>query len=449
MNNIDWQAIRTWAMANIRTIIFILGTFLLLGFIFFRGSAPDSKIPGGGFGTLVLAGLIFFGAHKAGVGKIRVVLGSIATILLIVAIWPAVFPLINSLGLAPNIIMILAILVGVWMVKGGKGFFAWRMFLLIFLVLCWIGSSDLTYKDNKGNTIKDDKGKEMNVFQSGFNRLLKSTGIEMKIPDIKIETPKAVKGLTSHLGRVVDQQVSQSKERWVKKDAKLYKYNGTFSPNAVVDTDSIKVFLLGEQIEKDGLTFEKVRLNDPAVGEEFWIYSGDLLSYNSPSSNVTQQSNEKNKWKEVDRIRVDFSGISIEAFGNLNFPKIPIVTSKTIGAGNYRIKLDGNWQFFLSNGEWKDYPWQGKTYANNRPEYRPDKAKNFCAVILLNNGEDITPINEEGFILNSTGSVNLSVKLNVIMRADEYYSDKISGINKLTLRNSAKEPLTIIIEKEV
>lgn len=419
-----------WIKRNLKIVIPVILLVIFIGFLFFGGSTPDSKVPGGGFGTLIISGILFWGSFKASRGVGSWVLGTIATVLLVVAVWPRVFPLINSLGLAPNIIMILAILVGVWMVKGGKGFFAWRMFLLIFLVLCWIGANGKLFKD-------------------GITAFLNSTGIEAKVPDIKLETPKAFKGLTSHLGRVVDQQVSQSKERWVKKDAKLYKYNGTFSPNAVVDTDSIKVFLLGEQIEKDGLTFEKVRLNDPAVGEEFWIYSGDLLSYNSPSSNVTQQSNEKNKWKEVDRIRVDFSGISIEAFGNLNFPKIPIVTSKTIGAGNYRIKLDGNWQFFLSNGEWKDYPWQGKTYANNRPEYRPDKAKNFCAVILLNNGEDITPINEEGFILNSTGSVNLSVKLNVIMRADEYYSDKISGINKLTLRNSAKEPLTIIIEKEV
>jgi len=52
--------------------------------------------------------------------------------------------------------------------------------------------------------------------------------------------------------------------------------------------------------------------------------------------------------------------------------------------------------------------------------------------------------------LNSTGSVNLSLKINVLMRADEFYSERITDrANKLTLSNSEKEPLTITIEKEV
>jgi hypothetical protein len=104
----------------------------------------------------------------------------------------------------------------------------------------------------------------------------------------------------------------------------------------------------------------------------------------------------------------------------------------------------------MSSGNWKQFPWQGKTYPNNLPGYRPDKTKEFCAVILLNNGEDITPVNNEGFVLNSTGSVNLSLKINLLMRADEFYSERIiDRANKLTLSNSEKEPLTITIEKEV
>lgn len=168
-----------------------------------------------------------------------------------------------------------------------------------------------------------------------------------------------------------------------------------------------------------------------------------------PFQATTTSTAKKEEWKEISKKQIDFSRLKVERFNQkLSYPKIPI-GSISLEPGTYRIKLDGNWEFFMSNGEWKQFPWLGKTYTYNLPEFRPDKSKEFCAVILLNNGEDITPVNEDGFILNSTGSINLSVKLNVIMRTDEFYSDKISEANKLTLRNSEKKPLMIIIEKEV
>ncbi|MFZ2154006.1 MAG: hypothetical protein WAV16_02130 [Candidatus Moraniibacteriota bacterium] len=159
----------------------------------------------------------------------------------------------------------------------------------------------------------------------------------------------------------------------------------------------------------------------------------------------------KNGWEKVEEKVVDFSKLKIESFDQkLSFPVIPISLNKKLEAGNYRVRLSGNWIFFMSSGNWKQFPWQGKTYANNLPEYRPDKGKEFCAIILLNNGEDITPVNKEGFILSSQGSVNLSLKINVLMRVDEFYSERIiDRANKLTLSNSEKEPVTITIEREV
>lgn len=156
------------------------------------------------------------------------------------------------------------------------------------------------------------------------------------------------------------------------------------------------------------------------------------------------------KWELVEKRVVDFSKLKMERFDQkLNFPVIPVSLNK-LGVGNYRIKLSGNWEFFMSSNRWREFPWNGGTYANNLPEFRPDKSMGFASVILLNNGENITPVNTDGFILNSTGSVNLSLKINVLMRADEFYSDRITDrASKLTLANSEKEPITITIEKEV
>jgi len=156
------------------------------------------------------------------------------------------------------------------------------------------------------------------------------------------------------------------------------------------------------------------------------------------------------KWAVVEKKVVDFSKLKMEKFDHkLNFPTIPLSFNK-LGAGNYRIKLSGNWEFFMSSNRWREFSWKGGNYGNNLPEFRPEKSMEFASVILLNNGENITPINNDGFILNSTGSVNLSLKINVLMRADEFYSERITDrANKLTLSNSEKEPLTITIEKEV
>ena len=156
------------------------------------------------------------------------------------------------------------------------------------------------------------------------------------------------------------------------------------------------------------------------------------------------------KWKLVEEKVVDFSKLRMERFDQqLNFPIIPVSLNK-LELGNYRIKLSGSWEFFMSSGRWIQFPWQGKTYPQSLPEYRPDKGKEFCAIILLNNGEDITPVNNEGFNLNSTGSVNLSLRINLLMRTDEFYSERIiDRASKLTLSNSEREPLKIIIEKEV
>lgn len=433
----DWLAIRTWTMANLRKVALTAGIILVSGYILFGGNSSDANIPGIDIGTLLISAALFWFANKVGSttmgGK---VIGTVAILLLIAGTYPIIFYLLDKVGLAPDFILVLATLAGIWVWKKGNGFFFWRLGLFLYLVAAVINI--------RGGVINDS-----------VNAFLSSTGIEFKMPNIKI--PQVIKniaaGLSSSASSVSAQKISQSKERMVKNGAKFYNYDGAkFAERKSPDTKDkfIKVFILDEQVTKDGLTFEKVRIGDPATGEDAWVYSGILLT--SPTASAPKADPTATiGWEKVEEKVVDFSKLKIESFDQkLSFPVIPISLNKKMEAGNYRIRLSGNWIFFMSSGNWKQFPWQGKTYANNLPEYRPDKGKEFCAIILLNNGEDITPVNKEGFILSSQGSVNLSLKINVLMRVDEFYSERIiDRANKLTLSNSEKEPVTITIEKEV
>jgi len=430
--NIDWQVARTWAMANIRTIIFILGTFLLLGFIFFGGSTPDNKIPGGGFGTLILAGLLFWGSFKARQGVGAWILGIFAIILLMVAIWPRI---------APNIIMIFAISVGILLFKDGKGFLAWRMFLFIFLVLCWIGTNGKLFKD-------------------GFTGFLSSTGIELKVPDIKIEVPEFLKGATSYLGHLLDQGNSEFKERWVGKETKLYKYDGAkFSQSAVTDVP-FKVFILEETIQKDGLYFEKVRLGDPATGEEFWVYAGSLLTpsqMNTPSasvplpnSNSTQTTsntptNDTRQWQEVQKVTLDFSKLKGELMGKGYQAVFPL--DLRVPPGKYRVSIKGAYELFMGQVVWKKITWKGNNSVSSEPNFKPYPEIPYGAIVLKNNGKIIFPQTDAGVEVDIQHSEFSAIANFFVNNQGDFYSEKIS--ERIIFKNDKSNPVSIIIEREI
>lgn len=343
----NWLTIRTWAMANFRTVFFITGIILLSGYILFGGSSPDASIPGGGFGTLIIAGLLFFGSYKtAGPGsKILAVFG---TILLIVWAWPRVFPILSFLNIVPNIILILAVLTFLWMWFGGKGLLGWRMWLFIFLVLCWIGANGKLFKD-------------------GFNSFLSSTGITLSMPKINIQMPEFIKGITGYIGHASAQKISQSKERSVKKDAKFYDYNGaqfTEKSLPVSKDEFIKVFILEEQIQKNGMTFEKIRVGDPATGEDAWIYSGELLSVEAPANGNTSAVKNPTPRELVGSFPIYLSGNSF----NLQVGK----NGERRGTGEIFIPhmCEAGYQYFFTvSGEYEKFfwrlPYKKITYSGN------------------------------------------------------------------------------------
>lgn len=428
----DFNAIINWIKRNIKIVIPSALLLIFIGFLFFGGSTPDNKIPGGGFGTLVLAGLVFFGAHKAGEGKMRVILGVIATVLLVVAIWPRVFPLINFLGLAPNIIMILAISVGVWMFKGGKGLFAWRMFLFIFLVLCWIGAN----------------GK---VFKEGFEGFKSSTGIEFKFPEI--ETPDFLKGVANYMGHLSASQTSKFKERLLKKDAYMYKYDGTnFKKSAIAEASDLKVFLLGETVQKDGLSFEKVRFNDPATGEEFWIYAGDLLTSTQVSTETlapiqtTVKGGGQPPTQAVVEARDLVGEFPINLVGNI----LNIASGKNgerQGTGEvfiphlceagyrYFITISGEYEKLFWNPPFKKMPWTGNDRLVGQGVHKPFPNLQYGAVTLRIGDQDgLVPKDKTGFVdVTINAPSKIFVELNINREIGDYMLNGTSKIRNSTL----------------
>jgi hypothetical protein len=399
-------------MANLRIVFFIIGIILLLGYIFFGGNSPDSKIPGGGFGTFIASALLFWGAYKT-TGMGSKALNVIAIILLVVWAWPRALPWLNSLGITPNIIMILAILVGIWMVKGGKGFLAWRMFLLIFLVACWIGA--------KGAVLKDS-----------FNAFLASTGIELKMPNVEI--PKTIKNITSGISgytqHISAQKISQSKERLVKNGSTFYNYDGTgFTKKDFPSKEEfIKVFILDEQVTKDGLTFEKVRIGDPATGEDAWVYSGILLT--SPKATTSSTSNIEGsapEWEMVKDCPIHFSG---RIFSNTVGPNGERANSGEIYSEcfmevgyDYKVTYSGTYSEFFVRKPWYDnISWQGWNPQSQGID-KPFPSYNYGALMLrIGNKESLHPESGKDFIVfTPTEAVKIFAELNINREDGEYY----------------------------
>lgn len=154
---------------------------------------------------------------------------------------------------------------------------------------------------------------------------------------------------------------------------------------------------------------------------------------------------KKTGWQKVEKKVVDFSRVEVLSITpEQHIATIPLPVS--IGSGNYRIKLQGSYDFFLG-GRWIEFPWQG----NDRLVAFPDK-KEFSelqngAVVILKGGENITPMSEDGAVVNLSGKIDkMTIKINTFFKNKGEYIHPSGGF---ILRNSENKPLKIIIEKEV
>lgn len=176
---------------------------------------------------------------------------------------------------------------------------------------------------------------------------------------------------------------------------------------------------------------------------EKWNESSTTAVTGNKSERFTTATPNPPRWKLVEQKVVDFSRLEMVTFGQDQCVAMIPLSIKITKQGNYRIKFSGNWEMFMSNNSWTKIPWNGGNHLGGRPELRPVKGLNFGSVILLNNGEDITPVNEEGFITPLRENSTLSMRINILI------TQRWLSINRSVLRNSAEHPLLIIIEKEV
>jgi len=426
----DWQTVRTWAMANLRLIFFITGTIFLLIFLIFGGDSPDSDILGGGFWTLIASGLLFWGSHKTS-GTGSKVLGIIAIMLLIIWAWPRIFPFLNTWGFAPNLFLTLAILVFIWIWKKGNGFLFWRLGLFIILIVCWLGNRGAEFKDS-------------------INAFLTSAGIEFKMPDLK--TPKTIEnifgGLSGYAENLSAQKASELKERMVKNGSTFYNHDGTkFTKKEVSASEEfIKVFLLGESIHKDGLTFEKVRIGDPATGEEAWVYSGILLSSPTakPATAKSTISGKAPEWEIAKDCPINFSG---RTFSNTVGPDGEraytgeVYTECFLETGyDYKITFSGEYTKRLITQEhrvsWRGFSPQSQGIVKPFPQYEVG-----ALTLRIGSKDGLHPEAKKDFIVfTPTEAVKIFAEVNVNREEAEYRNPKVGS----KLKNST---LSIKLER--
>lgn len=245
-------------------------------------------------------------------------------------------------------------------------------------------------------------------------------------------TPVSATGIGEKGAKLIDkifQDPPTSKERWIKKGVKLYKYNGTFAANSVVEKESVKVFLLGEQVEKDGLTFEKVRLEDPAVGEEFWVYVGDLLQVISVSSEP--KKNLSSPWTKVKDTPLPFTGRIFNESPGPDGEKNgtgEVFTGLVLEIGyDYKITFSGTYSEWFTSDPWFDnISWTGWNPQSARMK-KPFPTHPYGALMLrIGDKSGLHPQEGQDFIIfTPNGNEKVFAELNINRELVEYFNPRV------------------------
>ncbi|KKP67121.1 MAG: hypothetical protein UR66_C0009G0100 [Candidatus Moranbacteria bacterium GW2011_GWE1_35_17] len=412
----NWSTARTWVMANLRIAIPAIGFILFSGYLLFGGNSPDSNVPGGGFGTFIVSGLIFWGAYRVGTGATQKVLGTMATLLLIVWAWPRFFPFLiywTYLLIAVNCF---------WIYKKGLGVFFWRLAPIILLISILFYSND--------------------TFKKSYDGFIKFTGIEFKMPEV--EMPEVVKnaatGFAKYMKNLSAQKISQSKERLVKNGSTFYNYDGTnFAKKDVSEKNEfIKVFILDEQVTKGGLTFEKVRIGDPATGEDAWVYSGILLTSPTatPPPPVLKPEGSAPEWEKVADCPIHFVG---RVFDNRVGPNGERPNTGEVYSGcfvevgyEYKITFSGDYSQFFKHLPWyKKLSWSGWN-PQIQDAIKPFPNYNYGALMLRIGAQNgLHPEKGKNFItFTPTDPAKILGELNITQREDSYIDQSSVG-NKI------------------
>jgi hypothetical protein len=268
---------------------------------------------------------------------------------------------------------------------------------------------------------------------------------EIKVPKI---IKKNVESYTSQAEHVSDKNISQLKERVVKKGAKIYNYDGAkFTAKGLVEKESIKVFLLEQSANKDGLVFERVRIGDPAIGEDFYIYSGDLLD----AVSINNVPTVKSPRELVGNFPIYLSGNSFNRSMGKNGERQgtgEIFIPHLCEAGyQYFFTLSGDFEKVFWHLPFVKISWQGNDAVAGQGINKPFPNLQYGALTLrIGNKEGLIPMagkNELSAMIISPTAIFSEININ--REIDEYYDPTTKGLdagNKLQKSN-----LSIKIER--
>ena len=306
--------------------------------------------------------------------------------------------------------------------KSGKGLFAWRMFLFIFLVVCWIGAKGVIFKDS-------------------FNAFLSSTGIEFKIPEMPETVKNITTGFSGYMKNFSAQKISQSKERLVKNGSTFYSYDGInfTKKDFSSEEEFIKVFILGEPVQKNGFSYNNVRIGDPATGEDAWVYSGILLI--SPTASTPPPASKTGgnapEWETVGNCPIHFSGRTFSTTVGPDGERAntgEVYTECFLENGyDYKITFSGEYTKKLITQEhkvsWRGFNPQSQGIAKPFPDY------DFGALMLrIGNQVGIHPEKGKDFVVFAPmDSEKVFAEINVNRDPEEYHDSKGSKLKNSTL----------------
>ncbi|MGW8185121.1 MAG: hypothetical protein ACWGHO_03345 [Candidatus Moraniibacteriota bacterium] len=237
----------------------------------------------------------------------------------------------------------------------------------------------------------------------------------------------------------------------MKEGSPVYDENGTIIPDIILKKGQ-KVMSLGTESKKqtngsEGMAYVTI------ANEHGHFVKGvkalvpiRMIEWDSDQGKGAS-SKAKADWEEITNRPIDLSQIETICLSqNQSVVKINLPV-RISSPGNYRIKISGNFDFFLGDHTWTPFPWQGNNKLSGSPSNKPYKDLQYGAIVLLNNGANITPTTDEGIVIFLNATSDFSVRVNAFTRnPGEWYSAKIG---RMILRNSSDKPLKITIEREV
>lgn len=430
-----------WLRRNWQWLIPTIGILIVSVYLFAINNKPiDPSIPGGGLKPFFATILFMIAAYRT-TDWLRKAFFVLSAITFSVWFYPDVYPIIKTLGpigefinnIYKKISEIIDIAYDTLTFSGDSNAITALVIFMGLTAVAWI-----------------KKSKVLGIFALLLLLLLGWNSISAVYNRISKSSASAAQGsgiissLTGYVGQSSAQKASELRERVVKNGSTFYNYNGTnfIKKDVSANEEFIKVFLLGESVQKDGLTFEKVRIGDPATGEDAWVYSGILLS--SPTAKPTAASStapgKAPEWELVKDCPIPLSG---RIFSDTVGPNGERAHTGEVYSGcfveigyDYKITYSGKYsQWFTSDPWFNGLTWKGWNPQSQIID-KPFSELNYGALALrIGNKECLHPEGKKDFIIfTPSQDAKIFSELNISRDESEYHHPKVgSKIKNSTL----------------